>query len=140
MAEPLTNIINASLKQGKYPKIWREKKCGLTPVPKGKTNQTLNQTLKELKPDTNRTKRIGTEHHVGMTKLFPLNTHNIRNREQFKVNKASTVSYINSTIPYFQRKLNDYYNKLAEAKQHGPAFYYFTIWAYDDFLFSYLCV
>ena len=48
--------------------------------------------------------------------MFPLNptqdTHEIRHREQFKVNKANTEYYRKSTIPYLQRRLNDYFLKM----------------------------
>ena len=47
--------------------------------------------------------------------MFPLNptqdTHEIRNREQFKVNKANTEYYRKSIIPYLQRRLNDHFMK-----------------------------
>ena len=46
---------------------------------------------------------------------FPLNpsddTHEIKNREHFIVNKAKTEKYSKSAIPYIQRKLNNYYQK-----------------------------
>ena len=35
--------------------------------------------------------------------------HNLRNREKFQVNFARTQSYSQSSIPYCQRKLNDYF-------------------------------
>ena len=46
--------------------------------------------------------------------MFPVNphilspTHDTRNREHFKVNKANSESYSKSTIPYIQRMLNEY--------------------------------
>ena len=47
--------------------------------------------------------------------IFPLNptedTHLIRNREKFKVNKARKESYRNSAIPYLQQRLNVYFSK-----------------------------
>ena len=53
--------------------------------------------------------------------MFPDNpsndTHNIRNREHFQVNKALTEGYRMSAIPYLQRKLNSYYEKLEEEKR-----------------------
>ena len=65
-------------------------------------NKSLQFALKSEKHPTNHT-------------IFPLNpstdTHNVRNREKFKVNKARTELYKNSTIPYLQRRLNDYYIK-----------------------------
>ena len=46
MAEPLTNIFNACLEQGLYPKTW--KKEYVTPVPKGKPGQAL-KVLKDVR-------------------------------------------------------------------------------------------
>ena len=44
LAEPLTNIFNTCLKEGKYPKLWKQEY--VTPVPKH--NKTL-ETLKDLR-------------------------------------------------------------------------------------------
>ena len=53
--------------------------------------------------------------------MFPPNPsqdkHDIRNREQYKVNKAHSVSYNKSTIPYLQRRLNTHMQKLAEVNR-----------------------
>ena len=48
--------------------------------------------------------------------MFPINpsidTHMVRNREHFKVNKTHTEIYKKSAIPYLQRKLNLHFNNL----------------------------
>ena len=45
--------------------------------------------------------------------MFPLNpsedTHEVRNREKYKVNKSHTEAYKKSTIPTLQRKLNEHF-------------------------------
>ena len=46
LAEPLTDIFNTCLKQGKYPKMWKNEY--VTPVPKTKTNKIL-KTLKDVR-------------------------------------------------------------------------------------------
>ena len=52
--------------------------------------------------------------------MFPLNpsqdTHTVRNREKFLVNKSHTTKYMKSTIPYLQRRLNSYTQKLKEVR------------------------
>ena len=58
---------------------------------------------------------LKSEKHPKNHTIFPLNpsldTHNVRHMEKFKVNKARTESYKQSTIPYLQRRLNEYYEK-----------------------------
>ena len=53
--------------------------------------------------------------HPKMERLFPQNLetgeHNLRQREKFKVNFASTKAYQNSAVPYCQRLLNKYYSR-----------------------------
>ena len=53
--------------------------------------------------------------------MFPLNqpqdTHDVRNRENFKVNMARTEKYRKSTIPYLQRRLNTHYNNISKLRQ-----------------------
>ena len=50
--------------------------------------------------------------HLLNQKLFPLNpsidTHEVRNREKYKVNGSRTEDYRKSTIPFLQRKLNEH--------------------------------
>ena len=46
LAEPLTDIFNACLEQGIYPRPW--KKEWVTPVPKGKPN-TILKSLKDVR-------------------------------------------------------------------------------------------
>ena len=52
-----------------------------------------------------------TKHQLNQ-KLFPLNpsidTHEVRNREKYKVNGSRTEDYRKSTIPFLQRKLNEH--------------------------------
>ena len=60
-----------------------------------------------------------TKHKTNMS-MFPLNpsqdTHTVRNREKFLVNKSHTTKYMKSTIPYLQRRLNSYTQKLKEVR------------------------
>ena len=53
--------------------------------------------------------------------LFPTNpsldTHEIRNREKFKVNKCRSELYKKSAIPVLQRRLNAYMEKLEELRR-----------------------
>ena len=59
--------------------------------------------------------------HMTQKSMFPLNptndTHPVRNREKFLVNKARTQSYFKSTIPYLQRRLNLHAEKLREVQR-----------------------
>ena len=56
--------------------------------------------------------------------IFPpkpsTDTHNVRNREPFKVNKAVTKGYTMPAIPYLQRKLNSYYEKRFKRRRGCP--------------------
>ena len=74
--------------------------CGLQSLADRRQQRCLNFALKCVK-------------HTKMGKLFPLNPesseHNLRQREVFKVNFAHSSRYKNSTIPYCQRLLNNYY-------------------------------
>ena len=49
-----------------------------------------------------------------MERIFPLNQKtkapDLRQKEKFKVNFASTTAYKNSAVPYCQRFLNQYYS------------------------------
>lgn len=53
--------------------------------------------------------------------MFPLNptkdTHSVRKREKFHVNKARTQTYFKSTIPYLQRRLNLHAEKVLELQR-----------------------
>ena len=62
--------------------------------------------------------------HMTNKTMFPLNktkdTHEIRQRETYSVNKSRTETYKRSTIPYLQRRLNEHIAKkvrLGEAKR-----------------------
>ena len=46
-------------------------------------------------------------------------THPVRNRELFNVNRAHTEAYNKSTIPFLQRKLNSHFLKLAEREKYA---------------------
>ena len=74
--------------------------CGLQSLADRRQQRCLNFALKCVK-------------HPKMGKLFPLNPesseHFLRQREVFKVNFAHSSRYKNSTIPYCQRLLNNYY-------------------------------
>jgi hypothetical protein len=76
--------------------------CGLQPLHMRREHRSLQFALKCINHPINK-------------EMFPLNptqdTHDIRNREQFKVNKANTEYYRKSTIPYLQRRLNDHFMK-----------------------------
>ena len=54
--------------------------------------------------------------HPQNKRMFPLNIktddHNLRIREMFQVNFARTQSYSQSSIPYCQRMLNEYFMNL----------------------------
>ena len=60
--------------------------------------------------------------------IFPHNlskdTHSLRHREKFKVNKCYTENYRKSTIPYIQGRLNNHFLKLdalkRKASKRGP--------------------
>jgi hypothetical protein len=58
--------------------------------------------------------------HTNNMSMFPLNpsqdTHTVRHREKFLVNKSHTTKYMKSTIPYLQRRLNSYTEKLKEVR------------------------
>jgi hypothetical protein len=59
--------------------------------------------------------------HSTQKSMFPLNpthdTHLVRKREKFLVNKARTHSYFQSTIPYLQRRLNLHAERLQEIQR-----------------------
>ena len=46
LAEPLTDIFNSCLREGQYPKIWKQEY--VTPVPKTKQNKMINR-LKDVR-------------------------------------------------------------------------------------------
>ena len=51
------------------------------------------------------------------SQYFPSkDTHSVRKREKFMVNVSRTEGYKKSTIPYLQRKLNFYAEKLIEVR------------------------
>ena len=65
------------------------------------------------------------EKHQTNSSMFPRNpsddTHPVRNRERFLVNFARTETYKKSAIPVLQRRLNDYYMNIPEAKDRQEA-------------------
>ena len=71
--------------------------CGLEALHVRREHRSLEFALKCVRHETNKN-------------MFPLNpstdTHLVRNREVFKVNKCLTESYRKSTIPNLQRRLN----------------------------------
>ena len=81
--------------------------CGLVTLHERREHRSLTFALKCTSHQTNK-------------RLFPLNpsedTHCIRNREEYKVNKTHTESYKHSTIPYLQRKLKNHTTKLKNSK------------------------
>ena len=76
--------------------------CGLQTLADRRQERCLNFALKCIK-------------HTKMEKLFPTNPesseHFLRQKEVFKVNFAHTSRYKQSTIPYCQRLLNEYYKE-----------------------------
>ena len=82
--------------------------CGLESLHTRRERRSLNFALKCTKHPTNQ-------------EIFPHNpsqdTHNIRSREKFKVNRSNTETYKKSTIPYLQGKLNTYFSKKEEVKR-----------------------
>ena len=58
--------------------------------------------------------------HRTQKSMFHLNptkdTHSIRTREKYLVNKARTETYFKSTIPYLQRRLNNHAEKRKEVQ------------------------
>ena len=72
--------------------------CGLKSLSKQREERSLIFALKCVKHPTN-------------SSMFPMNqtkdTHEVRHRETFKVNKAYTECYQKSTIPHMQRRLNE---------------------------------
>ena len=77
--------------------------CGLQTLHIRREHRSLQFALKCTKHKTNK-------------KIFPLNpstdTHLMRHREKFKVNRSRTEVYKNSAVPYLQRRLNDHFEKL----------------------------
>ena len=82
--------------------------CGLQTLHERRERRSIDFALKCLKTPTNQD-------------FFPLNptidTHLMRDREKFKVNKARTEAYRNSTIPFLQQKLNNYFSKAEVLKR-----------------------
>ena len=76
--------------------------CGLQSLHNRREHRSLQFAIKCTQHKTNK-------------QMFPLNpstdTHMLRNREAFKVNRARTEAYKNSAVPYLQKRLNDYYEK-----------------------------
>ena len=73
------------------------------------------QTLHERREQRSKTLALKCLKTPTIQEIFPLNptedTHMIRDRERFKVNKFRTESYRNSAIPYLQRRLDSYFSK-----------------------------
>ena len=76
--------------------------CGLETLFKRRESRCLTFGLRSIKQ---------TKHK----QMFPLNeiseTNQLRNKNKFKVNFARTSSYKNSSIPYIQNMLNDYFKQ-----------------------------
>ena len=86
--------------------------CGLETVHDRRDHKSLQFAIKCVKHPTNKD-------------IFPINpstdTHNVRNREHFKVNKTFSEYYRKSTIPYLQGRLNNYFKKLEEVNRRRGA-------------------
>ena len=81
--------------------------CALKSLYKRREDRSLSFAIKCTKHETNKS-------------MFPLNpsqdTHTVRHREKYLVNKSHTAKYMKSTIPYLQRRLNSYTEKLKEVR------------------------
>jgi hypothetical protein len=79
--------------------------CGLQSLYMRREQRALQFAVKCTKHPTN-------------SAMFPLNpsedTHQLRDREKFLVNRAQTESYNKSTIPYLQRRLNTHFSRQEE--------------------------
>ena len=87
--------------------------CALKSLSTRREERSLAFALKCIKHPTN-------------SAMFPMNqskdTHEVRHRETFKVNKAHTECYKKSSIPHMQRRLNDHFlrqEKLKEARSRA---------------------
>ena len=82
--------------------------CGLTTLFLRREKRSLDFALKCI-------------NHPVNSLMFPTNpsldTHEIRNREKFKVNKCRSELYKKSAIPVLQRRLNAYMEKLEELRR-----------------------
>jgi hypothetical protein len=82
--------------------------CGLDTLHMRREKRSLQFGLKCVRHPTNKT-------------MFPLNptvdTHNIRNREKFLVNKSASETYRKSAIPDLQRRLNTHFQRLEELRR-----------------------
>ena len=81
------------------------------------------KTLHERRENRSLSFAIKSSCHRTNKSLFPLNhiqnTHSVRSHERFLVNKARTECYRNSTIPYLQRRLTKYTEKLLEVRRRA---------------------
>ena len=79
--------------------------CGLETLHERREHRALKFALK-------------CTNHKDMKTMFPSNlttdTHDIRKREVFKINKTHTELYKKSAIPFLQRRLNNNFDKLSE--------------------------
>ena len=86
--------------------------CALQTLHDRREHRSLSFALKSIKHPTN-------------SLMFPPNpstdTHLVRHREAFKVNKAIIETYNKSTIPYLQRSLNSHFAQLEEARRSGAS-------------------
>ena len=81
------------------------------------------KTLHDRREDRSLSFAIKSSCHRTNKSMFPLNpiqnTHSVRSHERFLVNKARTECYRKSTIPYLQRRLNEYTEKLLEMRRRA---------------------
>ena len=84
--------------------------CGLQALHIRRENRSLEIALKCVRHESNKI-------------MFLLNpstdTHEVRNREVFKVKKCHTQSYRKFSIPTLQRKLNLHHDKIIELKRRA---------------------
>jgi hypothetical protein len=82
--------------------------CGIDTLFMRREKRSLQFGLKCVRHPTNNT-------------MFPLSqsadTHNIRNREKFAVNKAASETYRKSVIPDLQRRLNLHFQRLEQLRR-----------------------
>ena len=84
--------------------------CGLQTLHMRREHRSLKFALKCTQHETNKS-------------MFPLNpsedTHDVRHREKYKVNKTHTETYQKSTIPFLQNKLNTHHSENQKARRRA---------------------
>ena len=84
--------------------------CGLVTLAERRENRSLSFAQKCVKHPTN---------HLMFQPNPSTDTHDVRSREAYMVNKARTEAYRKSTIPDLQRRLNEAEARRREAGREG---------------------